>query len=97
MPITPHQVPLGGAAEGGVAGQVGAAVQADGEQGRAGPQAGGGHGCLDARVPGAHYRHVVICQMVAPGGGGAGRAGCRVFGMLGMQWGPSFPCAGGAE
>ena len=57
------QMPLGGAADAGVAGHVADAVQPQGEQGGGDTQPGGGRRGLDARVARAHHDNVKIAQM----------------------------------
>ena len=49
----PHQMPLAGAADGGVAGHVAHGVQVDGKDDGLQPQAGGGQSRLNAGVSGA--------------------------------------------
>ena len=60
----PHQMALGGAADGGVAGHIADKIQADGKHRGARPQHGGGVGGLNARVARAHHNYVIVIQMV---------------------------------
>ncbi len=59
----PHHLPLGQAADGGVAAHARDAVQAHRQQGGAGAHPGGGQGGLTAGVPGAHD-HDIPVQLV---------------------------------
>ena len=60
----PHQMPLGGAADGGVAGHVADEVQRQREHGGAGPQHRRRVGGLDAGVARADDDDVIVCEMV---------------------------------
>ena len=64
----PHQVPLAGAADGGIAGHIAHRVQVDGEAQGFHPQPGGGQGGLDARVARADdgdikLSGVIVCHI----------------------------------
>ena len=59
----PHQVPLGGAADAGIAGHIAHRVEIDGEHGGFAPQPRGGERRLDAGVSRPDDRHFIIgCQ-----------------------------------
>ena len=60
----PHQVALGGAADGGVAGHVAHAVQIDGKAHRVQPQPCRGQGRLDARVARADDGDVTVSRLI---------------------------------
>ena len=56
----PHQLPLGGAADGGVAGHIADALQRGAQAQNPAAQPGGGQGRLDARVSRAHHHDVIL-------------------------------------
>ena len=60
----PHQMPLGRAADGRVAGHVADKVQCQGEHGGFGAQHRRRMGGFDARVARAHHDHVIVSQNI---------------------------------
>ena len=54
----PHQMSLGGTADGGIAGHIGHSVQGEGKQHGTAPQTGSGKGSFHTGMTGADYRHI---------------------------------------
>ena len=63
----PDKVPLAGAADGGVAGQIRHRIQIDGEEDGAQTQPGSGQSGLNARMTGTNDGNIAVASVIAHG------------------------------